>query len=53
LLSGFVLYPILTDKNPTYLPFGIVAIGIVLFTVLHPAVRAQRRGRNGNGNGVA
>jgi len=49
LLSGFVLYPILTDKNPTYLPFGIVAIGIVLFTVLHPSVRAQRRGRNGNG----
>jgi len=52
LLSGFVLYPILTEKNPTYLPFGIVALGIVLFTVLHPSVRAGRRERHaGNGGG--
>lgn len=43
LLSGFVLYPILTDENPSYLPFGMAAIGIVLFTVLHPSVRAHRR----------
>lgn len=43
LLSGFVLYPTLTGQNPTYLPFGIGAIGIILFTVLHPSVRARRR----------
>ena len=43
LLSGFVLYPTLTGRNPTYLPFGIVALAIVLFTVLHPSVRARRR----------
>jgi UDP-GlcNAc:undecaprenyl-phosphate GlcNAc-1-phosphate transferase len=43
LLSGFVLYPTLTGRNPTYLPFGIIALGIVLFTVLHPSVRARRR----------
>ncbi len=43
LLSGFVLYPTLTDQNPTYLPFGIAIIGVVLYTVLHPSVRAQRR----------
>jgi len=43
LLSAFVLYPTLTGRNPTYLPFGIVALGIVLFTVLHPSVRARRR----------
>ena len=42
LLSGFVLYPVLTGENPTYLPFGIGALGIVLFTVFHPAVRRQR-----------
>ena len=42
LLSGFVLYPVLTDDNPRYLPFGIAAIGIVLFTVLHPSVRRKR-----------
>ena len=43
LLSAFVLYPTLTDQNPTYLPFGIIALAIVLFTVLHPSVRRRRR----------
>jgi UDP-GlcNAc:undecaprenyl-phosphate GlcNAc-1-phosphate transferase len=43
LLSGFVLYPTLTDQNPAYLPFGIAALAIILFTVLHPSVRARRR----------
>lgn len=42
LLSGFVLYPVLTDDNPTYLPFGIGALAIVLYTVLHPSVRRKR-----------
>ncbi|MDQ3469047.1 MAG: undecaprenyl/decaprenyl-phosphate alpha-N-acetylglucosaminyl 1-phosphate transferase [Actinomycetota bacterium] len=42
LLSGFVLYPILSGDNPTYLPFGIAAIGIVLYTILHPSVRRRR-----------
>ena len=43
LLSAFVLYPTLSGRNPTYLPFGIIALAIVLFTVLHPSVRARRR----------
>jgi UDP-GlcNAc:undecaprenyl-phosphate GlcNAc-1-phosphate transferase len=43
LLSGFVLYPTLTGQNPTYLPFGIAALGVVLYTVLHPSVRERRR----------
>ena len=30
LLSAFVLYPVLTNENPTYLPFGIGALAIVL-----------------------
>ena len=42
LLSGFVLYPVLADQNPSYLTFGIGAIGLVLFTVLHPSVRRKR-----------
>jgi UDP-GlcNAc:undecaprenyl-phosphate GlcNAc-1-phosphate transferase len=48
LLSGFVLYPTLTGQNPTYLPFGIAALAVVLYTVLHPSVR-QRRRANGRG----
>ena len=43
LLSGFVLYPVLTGDNPSYLPFGMAAIGIGLFTYLHPSVRQRRR----------
>jgi UDP-GlcNAc:undecaprenyl-phosphate GlcNAc-1-phosphate transferase len=42
LLSAFVLYPVLSGGNPTYLPFGMAAIGIVLYTILHPSVRKQR-----------
>ena len=42
LLSGFVLYPILSGDNPTYLPFGMAAIGVFLYTVLHPSVRRRR-----------
>ena len=43
LLSAFVLYPTLTGRNPVYLPFGIIAAAIVLYTILHPSVRARRR----------
>jgi UDP-GlcNAc:undecaprenyl-phosphate GlcNAc-1-phosphate transferase len=53
LLSAFVLYPTLTGRNPTYLPFGIIALAIVLFTVLHPSVRARRREGDQNGGDVA
>jgi UDP-GlcNAc:undecaprenyl-phosphate GlcNAc-1-phosphate transferase len=42
LLSGFVLYPVLTSRNPSYLPFGVGAAAIVLFTVMHPSVRRRR-----------
>ena len=48
-LAAFVLYPVLSGENPTYLPFGMMAIGIVLYTVLHPSVR--RRRANGNNAG--
>lgn len=43
LLSGFVLYPVLTGDTPWFAPFGMAAIAIVLYTVLHPSVREQRR----------
>lgn len=52
LLSGFVLYPVLTDQNPSYLPFGMAALAIVLYTVLHPSVLAQRRRNNTPPDGV-
>ena len=51
LLSAFVLYPTLSGRNPAYLPFGIVALAIVLFTVFHPSVRARRRVNEQSGPG--
>ena len=52
LLSAFVLYPILTDQNPEYLPFGIAALAIALFTLLHPSVIEQRRRNNTPVDGI-
>lgn len=52
LLSGFVLYPTLTDQNPAYLPFGVAALGIGLFTMLHPSVIQQRRDNNTPPHGI-
>lgn len=52
LLSAFVLYPTLTEQNPAYLPFGIGAIGILLFTLLHPSVVERRRLNNTPPGGI-
>lgn len=39
LLSGFVLYPAFTDTGGSLLVFGLGALGLALYTVLHPEVR--------------
>ena len=43
LLSGFVLWPIYTGSGDGVVPFGIAAILLSLFTILHPGVRIERR----------
>jgi UDP-GlcNAc:undecaprenyl-phosphate GlcNAc-1-phosphate transferase len=43
LLSGFVLWPIYSRSGDGLVPFGIAAILLSLFTVLHPGVRTGRR----------
>lgn len=43
LLSGFVLWPIYSGKGDGIVPFGIAAILLSLFTILHPGVRLERR----------
>jgi UDP-GlcNAc:undecaprenyl-phosphate GlcNAc-1-phosphate transferase len=45
LLSGFVLYPTYTDRGNAVVPFGVAALGVALYTVLHP--RARRARANG------
>ncbi len=42
LLSAFVLYPTYTGQGDGIVPIGIAALGLALFTVLHPQVRRTR-----------
>jgi UDP-GlcNAc:undecaprenyl-phosphate GlcNAc-1-phosphate transferase len=43
LLSAFVLYPTYTHSGDAIVPIGILALGLVLYTVLHPRVRQTHR----------
>lgn len=42
LLSGFVLYPVYSGSGAAVAPFAIVALGLALYTVLHPQLRRAR-----------
>jgi UDP-GlcNAc:undecaprenyl-phosphate GlcNAc-1-phosphate transferase len=39
LLSGFVLYPLFASKANAVIPFGVVVLGLVLYTLFHPGLR--------------
>ena len=45
LLSGLVLYPVYTDSDDGALPIGIAALALLLYTILHPTARDERRAR--------
>lgn len=38
-LSGFVLYPLFTATGNAIIPFGAVALGLLLYTLFHPGLR--------------
>jgi UDP-GlcNAc:undecaprenyl-phosphate GlcNAc-1-phosphate transferase len=42
ILSGFVLYPAYTDRGNAVVPFGVAALVIALYTMLHPQARRAR-----------
>jgi UDP-GlcNAc:undecaprenyl-phosphate GlcNAc-1-phosphate transferase len=42
LLSGVVLVPVFTKSGNAIVPFAIAAMGMLLFTVLHPEARRHR-----------
>jgi UDP-GlcNAc:undecaprenyl-phosphate GlcNAc-1-phosphate transferase len=42
LLSAFVLYPVLTGSDVSYVPIGAAMLGLLLYTVLHPQIRHRR-----------
>lgn len=42
LLSAFVLYPVYTTGGATLATLGVLALGLILYTVLHPEARRTR-----------
>jgi UDP-GlcNAc:undecaprenyl-phosphate GlcNAc-1-phosphate transferase len=44
ILSGFALWPVFTDRGNGIVPFGVLALAVALYTVLHPEVRRTRAG---------
>ena len=42
MLSGLVLYPTYTGEGDAFVPLGVAALALILYTVLHPEVRRSR-----------
>jgi UDP-GlcNAc:undecaprenyl-phosphate GlcNAc-1-phosphate transferase len=42
LLSGLVLYPTYTGEGDAFVPLGVAALALILYTVLHPEARRTR-----------
>jgi UDP-GlcNAc:undecaprenyl-phosphate GlcNAc-1-phosphate transferase len=43
-LSGLALWPVYSERGNGLVPFGVLALAIALYTVLHPEVRRTRAG---------
>lgn len=46
LLSGLVLFPTYSGKGDAVVPIGVAGLCLMLYTVLHPGVRRERRRRH-------
>ena len=46
-LSAFLLYPLFDKKGNAVIPFGVIVLGLALYTLFHPGLRKD------NGNGAA
>ena len=50
LLSALVLFPTYSRRGDALVPFGIAALALLLYTVLHPRAREARRADTGSGS---
>ena len=41
LLSGFILFPLYISSVNAVIPFGALALGVILYTLFHPSLRRQ------------
>jgi len=39
LLSGLVLFPLYISSVNAFIPFGVLALGVILFTLFHPSLK--------------
>ena len=44
LLSGFILFPLYISSVNAFIPFGALALGVVLYTLFHPDLRKRPEG---------
>lgn len=51
LLSGFVLYPVFNPTRTNFAPFGLVALLLMLYTVLHPDLKRNAPGADSGPEG--
>ena len=42
LLSGFILFPLYVSSVNAIIPFGALALGVILYTLFHPSLRKER-----------
>jgi UDP-GlcNAc:undecaprenyl-phosphate GlcNAc-1-phosphate transferase len=42
ILSGLVLYPTFSNQGNALIPFGILALGVALYTLFHPGIRGAK-----------
>jgi len=50
-LSGFLLYPLFDSKGNAVIPFGVLVLGLALYTLFHPGLRKDI-GSDLNGHAV-
>ena len=51
LLSGLVLFPLYISSVNAFIPFGALALGVILYTLFHPSIRRQAGGDAGSDDG--
>jgi len=42
-LSGFVLFPLFAPESNAIIPFAVIVLGLLLYTLFHPGLRVERR----------
>ena len=51
LLSGLVLFPLYISSVNAFIPFGVLALGVILYTLFHPSIRRHAEADEGPDEG--